>query len=610
MSHTLETEDEIPRAELEQLVDESQVFGSLPAGGRSFVCDRFEAEHVPGGTVLIRQGEAADCLYLVAVGRLRVTVTRDDGGETLVAEVGRGEMIGEMALITNEARSATVTALRDSQVLRLPTRAFDDLVEAHPEAFREITTHVVRRLVRTFRQGSSSSPVVTVAVVPLSADPDVCDFGSRLHASLQRLTGAANHVTAATAVASLGDVEQASADRFSSWFASHEPGFSVVTYQADPEATRWTAACIRQADLVLLVGSAREAPTVRPVERSIADRRGSLKVQTELVLVHPAGPRKPRGTRRWLALRDLDRHHHVRADQPGDVDRAARLILGRGIGVVFSGGGARGISELGVLRALEEHGVPIDACGGTSIGSLIAGGIARGLSLDELTSQLRAAVLDSSPFDVTLPIISLAAGKRVTARIQEAAGGLDVEDCWRRLFCVSANLTTGDVEVHRSGPGWHAVRSSFSIPGVFPPMRSARGDLLVDGGVLDNLPVGIMRNEHRGITVIAVDAGKTRDLAAGTLSGSGVVSGWRQLVGRIDPGARAGDTAGLARILMRLTELGSERDSDRGDLTIRPPVESFSIGDFKAFDRLIELGQLAGDQALRDWLASADAPTF
>jgi predicted acylesterase/phospholipase RssA len=355
---------------------------------------------------------------------------------------------------------------------------------------------------------------------------------------------------------------------------------------------------------VLLVGAAREDPSERAVERAIEARRSRVHIRTELVLVYPAWTQDPRGTRRWLEARAVDRHHHVRVDRDADVDRVARLLIGRGIGVVFSGGGARGIAAIGVLAALNERGVPIDACGGTSIGALIAGGAARGLTPEALAHQLRAAVVDESPFDVTFPALSLAAGKRVTERIRKGADGLDLEDGWRNVFCVSTNLTTGRVEIHRTGPGWHAVRASFSIPGVFPPVRSATGDLLVDGGLLDNMPVGVMRGEHHNITVIAIDAGRTRDMVAGSLPGDGVVSGWRLLLGRFDRGASGTDGAGLGRVLMRLTELGSEPNADHGDVYIRPPVDAYSIGDFKAFDTLVDLGHDAGLRAIDAWRAS------
>lgn len=592
------------------LVEESAVFGSLPADARAFLCTRLEPLTLPGGEVLMRQGDEPDSLYLIAVGRLRVSMTRADGSETVVAELGRGEVVGEMALITNEPRSASVSAVRDSQVLRLPTDAYTELVQQHPDALREITTQVVRRFVRSFREGSPTSPVVTIAVVPLERSPAVTEFDERLHASLQRLTGASNHVTVEVATAGLGDLRAVSVDRLGSWFAERETGYEVVVYEADAEPGPWTDACVRQADLILLVGDATKSSRLQEVERAIAARSSQVPCRMQLVLVHPAGTADPRGTRRWLAERSVEMHHHVAEHRDDDVDRVARLVLGRGIGVVFSGGGARGVAGIGVVRALHECGVPVDAVGGASIGSIIGGAVARGQAADEIAETLRLAVVESSPFDVTFPAVSLAAGKRVTKHLQDGADGLDIEDGWRSFFCVSTNLTRGNVEIHRSGPGWLAVRASFSIPGVFPPVQSATGDLLVDGGVLDNMPIGIMRAEHYGITVIAVDVGRTRDLSAAGLPEGGVVSGWKMLLRRLDPAVSNRDTAGLGRILMRLTELGGRHDDDRGDLYIRPAVDPFGIAEFKAFDRLVALGYEAGMLSLREWIDSGAAPRF
>jgi predicted acylesterase/phospholipase RssA/CRP-like cAMP-binding protein len=591
----------LARTELERLVGESTMFGHLEPAARAFVCERLVPRVLPGGRVLMRQGDHDDSMFLVGVGRLRVTVRRDDGTEARVAELGRGELVGELAVMSDEPRSATVTALRDSHVFELSSASFADLVARFPAALREISSEVVRRLVRSFREGSPTSPVVTIAMVPLSDDPQATHFATRLTASLARVTGAAIEVTVADAECALGDLAGVGADRLAAWFSARESGSEVVVYAAHSVPDDWTEACVRQADLVLLVGTSRDEPVVREVERAIDARRARVRARTELVIVHPVTARNPRGTREWLAVRAVDRHHHVRVDRDEDVDRVSRLLLGRATGVVFSGGGARGIAALGVLAALRERNVPIDACGGTSIGSIIAGGAARDLDADEIAELLRVAVVQSSPFDVTFPALSLAAGRRVTARIREAAEDLDLEDGWRRTFCVSTNLTTGDVEVHRHGPTWRAMRASFSIPGVFPPVRGRRGDLLVDGGILDNLPVGVMRAEHHQIRVIAVDVGRTRDLVAGSLPGEGVVSGWRLLLARLARDASAADTAGLGRVLMRLTELGGHRAADRGDLYIRPAVDAYGIADFKAFDELLRIGREEGLHALDNW---------
>jgi NTE family protein len=588
--------------ETARLVEEAAVFSALSPEARGFVASRLEPILLSAGDVLIRQGDASDSLYLIAVGRLRVTMRRADGTDAVLAELGRGELVGEMALITSEPRSATVSAVRDSHLLRLPTDAYMQLVGEHPEALREITTQVVRRFVRSFREGSPTSPVVNIAVVPLEASPRVMEFDERLHASFQRLTGAAKHVTVEATTDALGDLDRVGADRVASWFAEQETGSEVVVYEAHPEPGPWTDACVRQADVILLVGSATAQRGLRDVEQSIAERRGRAPCRIELVLVHPEGTRDPRGTRRWLAERSVDMHHHVAEHRDKDVDRVARLLLGRGVGVVFSGGGARGVAGIGVVRALRECNVPVDAVGGASIGSIVGGGLARDQTPEEIAALLRSAVLDSSPFDVTFPAVSLAAGRRVTQHLQDGAEGLDIEDAWRTYFCVSTNLTTGQLEVHRKGAGWRAVRASFLIPGVFPPVSNANGDLLVDGGVLDNLPVDVMRNEHRGITVIAVDVGRTRDLSAGGIPGEGVVSGWKVLLSRIDPATPNGDIAGLGRILMRLTELGTSPGDDRGDVYIRPAVDPFGIGDFKAFDQLVAHGYDAGLRTLQEWI--------
>jgi len=595
--------------ELDRLVQENHVLGELDTDARRQLRESLEPVAIPGGSVLIREGDPADCLYLVAAGRLRVVGAGPDGEELQLAEIGRGDLVGEMALITNRPRSATVYALRDTHLLRMSTGDFTQLAADHPESVRRISTEIVERLLRSQVRGRPSTPVVSVTILPLDPSPAVRQLAERFEQALSRLTGRARKVDASAAVAAVGD--ELEGLRLASWCSDLEAENAVVVYQADPAPTDWTRACIRQADLLLLVADATSTPALRPVEELTAATREVDLGRTELVLVHPAWTEDPRGTSRWLAPRTVDRHHHVRADRVGDADRVARLVLSRGIGLVYSGGGARGIAEVGVLRALREAGVPIDAVGGASIGSIIAGATARGIEPDGVSDLLtEALVTGKSPVDFTLPVVSIASGARVTQQIRDGSSGMDIEDTWINGFCVSTNLTRGQVEIHRSGPGWFAIRSSFSIPGVFPPMRNADGDILVDGGVLDNLPVGIMRSIHDGIRVIAVDVGSKRDVRAGALPDSGVVSGWQWLVQRLDPRTPSPEIAGIIRILMRITELGGGGSPDLGDLYIRPPVDGFAMLDFSAFDRLVDLGYEAATEAIGAWLASDHAPAF
>jgi predicted acylesterase/phospholipase RssA/CRP-like cAMP-binding protein len=595
--------------ELDRLVEENRVLGALDAEARAQLCASLEPVSAPGGTVLIRKGDPADCLYLVVAGRMRVVTTDEAGLEIPLAEIGRGDLVGEMALITNRERTATVYALRDTNLLRLSLDAFTKLAANHPESVRRISTEMVDRLLRSQVRGRPSTPVVSIALLPLGPQRSVREFADRLERSFARLTGSARQIDSSAAEQEVG--AELDAHEVARWCSELETENELVVYYADPEPTPWTRLCVRQADVLLLVADATTPPDVREVERFAAQSREFAHNRTELVLVHPSWTEDPRGTRRWLASRKLDLHHHVRAGRTDDADRVARLLLSRAFGVVYSGGGARGIAQLGVLRALREAHVPIDAAGGTSIGSIIGGATTSDMDLDQTTEMLREAlVAGRSPVDITFPAVSIAAGGRVSQRMQDAARGLDIEDAWLNGFCVSTNITRGEVEVHRTGPAWLGLRASFSIPGVFPPMRTADGDVLVDGGVLDNMPVGVMRRLFDGITVIAVDVGSKKDIRAGELPDSGVVSGWRWLLQRADPRATTPEMAGIIRILMRITELGGSGSADLGDLYIRPPVDGVAMLDFSAFDRLIELGYARATVAIEEWLSSENPPSF
>ena len=597
---------ETGREEFDALVRANRVLGALTDEARALVCASLEPHVVSAGETLMRAGDPADCLYLVVAGRLRV-ISRADGEERVLAEIGRGDVVGEMALIIDRPRTADVVAIRDTHLLRLGSEAFVALTAAHPAAYRAVSTATVDRLLERQTRGRSSTPAVSIAILPIDSTPAVLRFSALLTESCDRLAGGAQRVDVADARLAAGeDLDQG---RLAAWSNDLEQDNALVVYHADSEPTPWTESCLRQADLVLVVADATTGPALRLVE-GLVHGHARTDRRTELVLVHPPQTRDARRTTRWLVPRTVDRHHQVRENNTTDIDRVARLILNQGVGVVFSGGGARGISEVGVYAALLDAGIPVDVVGGTSIGSIVCGGAARDMTPAAIGALLREAVVDGkSPVDVTFPAVSIARGARVTEQMRRAADGLDFEDTWRRAFVVSTNITKGEVEIHTDGPGWFGLRASFSIPGVFPPMRNADGDVLVDGGVLDNMPVGIMRSQHEGVSVIAIDVGSQRDVRAGGLPETGVVSGWRWLLDRVNPRAQSQDMIGAIKVLMRITELGG-RDDDKGDLYIRPDVGGVAMLDFGSFDRLIDSGYEAGTRAAKEWIESGTAPRF
>jgi len=327
--------------------------------------------------------------------------------------------------------------------------------------------------------------------------------------------------------------------------------------------------------------------------------------RSEVVLARPGWMQDARGTAARLERLGATRHHHVREGDDGDAGRVARLVVGNPVTLVLSGGGARGVAHIGVVRAIQELGIPVDAVGGASIGSLVAGAVARGWGWERISRSIGEGLTGGRGIiDPTLPVLSLAAGRRLTRRLRDAADGLDLEDLLLDYHCVSTNLTRNAAKVHRSGPAWMAVRASLAIPGLFPPVPDG-DDVLVDGGLLENFPVGRMRAHLPGATVLGVDVGSRRDfLAVGVPATceSPTVAGLRALLGL----RRRKGTVTMARVLARLTELGVGEPgaADRPDVTVAPPVRDLPILDFDRFDELVARGHAHGLAVLGPWAES------
>jgi NTE family protein len=267
--------------------------------------------------------------------------------------------------------------------------------------------------------------------------------------------------------------------------------------------------------------------------------------------------------------------------------------------VVFSGGGARGFAHIGAIRALREAGLTIDAVGGTSIGALMAAGVALEWEDETFHQTFHRALVGSNPLsDYTLPLVSLVAGRKASRLLQREFGDGDIEDLPLPFYCVSADLAHGRAVVHERGQLWRALRSTIAIPGVLPPVCSG-GQVLVDGGVIDNLPVAAMRRLNAG-PVIGIDIAGQHALAT-DLDETDLPSIWQLLLQRWRGAPRR---PGILRILLRAGMVNSastaEQNAALSDLMLTPPVDSIDLLAWDRFDDAIE----AGYAHVRDRLAA------
>jgi predicted acylesterase/phospholipase RssA len=375
--------------------------------------------------------------------------------------------------------------------------------------------------------------------------------------------------------------------------------------EGDAAVPQWDKRCLERADELLLVAQAGGDPDKSSIERFLPGDRDCAARQV-LVLLHPDGENPPSGTKRWLEAHRVERHHHVRLDRDGDVQRLARFVAGRAVGVALGGGGARGFAHIGVLRALAEAGVEIDLIGGTSMGAVIGAEHALGWSEPTMLAKT-ARLFESWLSDLTLPIVSLLGGHRTARRLRECIPDVQVEDLWLPCFCVSSNLTRADIFIHRHGSLRTAIRASAGLPGILPPVVAA-GDLLVDGAFLRNLPVDVVRELSGASTVIAVDVSAPVDLAENPWEGDSL-SGWGVLWRRLNPFGDRLRVPNIAMILLRAGEIAGvaaqrEMLDTAGLLYWRIPVDRFGLLDFRSARAIVEEGYRVAKERIISWQAS------
>ena len=297
------------------------MFAGLDADARAAIEAEAQWVQLQGGDTLFREGEAGDALYVLIKGRLRVLVAGPTG-DALVAEIGRGETVGEMALLTGAPRSATVVAVRDSQLVRLSQAAFERIAMRCPAAMLQITRRLVERLQRTTRAPRAKASLVTIAVVSLSPGLDATRVADTLVAALAA-AGATTLVTRARADAAIGSEAVDRDSRLTEWLDALEREFRYVVYAGDAGDQAWSDRCARQADCLLFVAPGGQEPG--PGVAAIVQRSIRATATRELLLLHPPPHHPPKHTARWLDATGARSHYHVREGVAADIERLARL---------------------------------------------------------------------------------------------------------------------------------------------------------------------------------------------------------------------------------------------------------------------------------------------
>ncbi len=568
-----------------------------------------QAVELRGGDWLFQQGDPGDSLYFLARGRLEAWRQDEDQPAQLLNEISAGEAVGEVGLLTNMPRSAGVRARRDSLLFKVDRAALDKLARTHPGLVMQVTASVAQRLAsHTARRHTRPAPR-TLALVALEQDGDLVAWSQRLADDLcaqgHGLVISPESLAASNAPDSDSARRGSPSAALNQWLAEQEELVQRLVFLVLPGQTEWHDFARRQADQVVYLAPFDADPALRPIETGqAATKPGAGSSEVLLALWHRESTTRISGTVRWLEPRPATRALHVRHGIDNDHQRLVRILSGRAVGLVLSGGAVRGLAHLGVIRAMEELNIPIDWVGGTSMGAVIAACPAMGWDSAEAIAQARKAFVEGRPLsDYTLPLLSLMRGKRMERLIQQFFPGR-VEDMPIPFFSISANLNTGDTNVHETGPVWRALCASVSLPGLFPPSVHER-ELTIDGAVVNNLPVDVMQERLVG-KIIAVSLGAQRQRQ---VDFDQAPSPWAVLGGMLWPFAKRKKVPGVASMMLKAIELGTRKRvnelGERADLLLRPPIHRFNMIDVNQYDDLVQTGYESSLEPIRKWVSQS-----
>lgn len=541
---------------------------------------------VPSGSYLFHQGDPADGMAIVCTGRLEVWF-ETEFGEVLGGIAGVGATLGELASLTHTSRSASVRAMRDSELLIIERSVFEAVFAREPTLAISVARSLARRLQGSVDLAGPPAPTKVVTIVPLAPEIPV----TRVARALAAVLGASG-----AEVATLDGPPQPSGPEPAVAFARlldrcESTSRFTVLVAPEPEHDReWTRFCVRSADRVVLLARGGRPPSWALDDPTLAQR--------DLAFV--GAPLSVHGIREHLERLKPTAQHHLGSGMraPTDIARLARRLSGRAVGLVLSGGGARGLAHIGVIERLLDAGIDIDVVGGCSMGAFVSAMFGLEWETAQMLATCRRELVQRHPFnDYTLPRVSLIRARKARSMLTRTFGSTTLEELPRPTFTVSSDLETGELVVHARDSLAMAVGASMAIPGLVPPVAH-EGRMLVDGGLLDNLPVDVMRGWNAG-PIIAVDVLRRPDESS---------------VNRAQPESRRAVVPSIVETMSRATFLGSQQRavSNRmvADIMIEPAVADIRLFEFDRLDAAVAAGRRAADQALADGLQDlVNAPT-
>jgi NTE family protein len=498
-------------------VTQAPLLSSLPDEALARIERAARSQVFAPGDIIVAEREEREEISIIRSGEAIVTSHDSAGATRQLAQLGAGDCFGELSMISGEPASATVQALTATELWTIAHADFMAIARDTPQLSQNLAGLLVSRIVRANQRYLEARDGRLIICSSTAPEPWCFKLVHHLAASVAHYTNApvilldhsglaadrlppamvgvpeeqagSGHASESARVARVVVVDGSGA---ADWPTSEvermlkRTRHLLVFTSAAPEA-----GALRQADIDLrieteqtaelwepssaTIAALRRESMVAPLRRDVLRAAARLGISPEDVAVIPGGE---------AAL------IHDGAQLPPitkrSIDSLARRVAGLRVGLALGGGGAKGFAHVGVLRALERIGVPIDCIAGCSIGAPLAASFAAGWPTEQIGEQLRT--ISAKAIRPNVPVHSLLTSRSVRAEIERASNDRTFEDLPIPLAIVSVDIRTGEEVLIRSGPIWRAIMASMAFPGIYQPVRHD-GRYLVDGAVVNPVPV-------------------------------------------------------------------------------------------------------------------------
>lgn len=573
-------------------------FGPLNRSDETLLLQHCHWQTLSEGAHLANAGDSCEHWYVVLHGTLSGFSPQTDHQQRASHQWQQGDFFGHAPLLSTGEHQATIIAVTEVKLAVLDRKVFDYLWQKR-NRFKTVIASDLAQPYRQLTGNRSNTGCLKIALLALSSINDIATVSDALAQTITpKPARVVNFMELAkylgVPVAAGRNAEHPAWYCIYNWLTQYQGRYLMLL--AEPQFAAWQKFCLGNSDILLGLGQGNQTPATMPSD-TWSHFNPRFGCQRWLILLHQPETTMPTGTRYWLHQFEYPRHLHLRLGHVGDTARVMRTVLGQGIGVVFGGGHARCFAQLGVIEAMKTHGISVDMIGGTSFGALLAAHIA----LEQTHAEIEASnvvLRKLKPFRaIRWPRVSLIGGKKFDWLAVNTFGDYDIEDFWLPYFCISTNLTTAQEVVHDSGAMSQAARATGSVPILIAPARQGN-EILVDGGLVNNLPVDVMRRKTAG-PIIAIDVSTPHPMRhCNTEPHCTPPQRFKWLKRWLKLGHKEPSIVSIADRSMSLISLRKMQTIDEKALLLKLSLPQYGMTEFDAMAPLVQLGYEQGLRGL------------